>query len=561
MKFGKELADRAYAPWRDFYVDYDGLKTSLKATVTSKVFSEKLDVEFKKVDDFSARTFKDLERRASAAATKSSEIESWRTSRFSDWAEHVPRLVMDVTHLNTEIARLLEFVFLNVVGLRKLVKKFSSSQGVEMGSASERLLDLERFSQSLEFDALAKKASKLLSASQELSRRARFESGPKRVSEYGTVSVNSPGDAETRPPSSSSSSSSGSNVEADDDESDDASVVRVDASRGLTLLLFVLMGTVTMVLLDNLSEVPYSHKTRRIGLLPLMCAYMGATLSYLSLDAKTSVRDTKTLIFTLLLAVASLLAFALPAHPNVLTSSASMFGWGVASGAWMGIDDVSSFQYGFNLLPTLTATKPDGTVIRPATPAVEESAYARRVCFFLGLLYGVVGSRVLGPYVSLYLVCVVLTFALMGVWLFLPPQHVPSFRRRKRDGNTMPWIAAHTFISSYVLFSAALYESATSVVLFAFVGLLATALATRTSIVVEGFKGHEQFTLFVSCGLLLLSAVWTGPVVAVLKAWSLVLAFAVSTIAVAVRDDLRLDPSVEFASMCGVFLINSVFSM
>ena len=132
MKFGKRLESEAERRWVDFYIDYKGLKKSIKVDIEngdpeSRVFKDLLKVELQKVSSFylsqESAVSCDLEKFVEDVVQykirhKRSESENISNGNDScpDWKEMYGRLKKEVRDLN-------KYVLLNYVAVVKAVKK------------------------------------------------------------------------------------------------------------------------------------------------------------------------------------------------------------------------------------------------------------------------------------------------------------------------------------------------------------------------------------------------------------------------------------------------------
>ncbi|XP_024391930.1 SPX domain-containing membrane protein At4g22990 isoform X3 [Physcomitrium patens] len=161
VHFGQYLRDRQILGWEEYYIAYKSLKKRIKQDSTRaqnssigaeerheivKTFSELLDCQVEKVVLFMiekqgllAERLQKLRKQREAAATADFLIES-EVDEGSDLNERpsapvvVHWQVMDeYRQIGTELLQLLNFVELNVTGLRKILKKFDKRVGVRLG--------------------------------------------------------------------------------------------------------------------------------------------------------------------------------------------------------------------------------------------------------------------------------------------------------------------------------------------------------------------------------------------------------------------------------------------
>ncbi|KAI9496419.1 VTC domain-containing protein [Zychaea mexicana] len=122
MKFGSQLKDAIYPEWREYYIDYDGLKRKLRKAEKDRPFTEKDETEFVEVLD------SNLEKIYAFHQQKLEEI----TSRIDSWDQviasqpepsEMTRVQENINEIADDVNRLARFSRLNYTGFLKIVKK------------------------------------------------------------------------------------------------------------------------------------------------------------------------------------------------------------------------------------------------------------------------------------------------------------------------------------------------------------------------------------------------------------------------------------------------------
>ncbi|KAI7853894.1 VTC domain-containing protein [Circinella umbellata] len=123
MKFGSRLKDAIYPEWREYYIDYDGLKKKLRKAEKDRPFTEKDETEFVEVLD------NNLEKIYAFHQQKLEEI----TSRIDSWDQAIAsqppdssemgRIQENINAIADDVNRLARFSRLNYTGFLKMVKK------------------------------------------------------------------------------------------------------------------------------------------------------------------------------------------------------------------------------------------------------------------------------------------------------------------------------------------------------------------------------------------------------------------------------------------------------
>jgi len=164
MRFGERLRREAIAGWR--YVNYDELKDVIQALVRGnsssqgdrRNFSECLMVELVAVEMFFTEKQQEVGKKLQRLQNDLYNMECFIESGYPDVAEHLDRLIEKFTELGLEIAKLLQFLELNVTATRKIVKKYSHVTGHHAGSSiltGSEGETLERMSDPFELSEMA----------------------------------------------------------------------------------------------------------------------------------------------------------------------------------------------------------------------------------------------------------------------------------------------------------------------------------------------------------------------------------------------------------------------
>mmetsp|Transcript_21760 Transcript_21760/g.39995 ORF Transcript_21760/g.39995 Transcript_21760/m.39995 type:complete len:812 (-) Transcript_21760:37-2472(-) len=141
MKFGKQLARHQIQRWSEFYVDYAGLKRSLrrlvdetpeahsvdgKPTKCHQTWLREVQVNIDRVNSFFESVASELEERAGAAE------EELQDTRHSGAELHVAHLQNLVRSLQSTLADLGNFGAANYTALYKIFKKFDKNTGAQV---------------------------------------------------------------------------------------------------------------------------------------------------------------------------------------------------------------------------------------------------------------------------------------------------------------------------------------------------------------------------------------------------------------------------------------------
>lgn len=127
MKFGQQLKEAFFEPWRFYYLDYDSLKRQIKkagqgpkASESEEAqFVEQLERELEKVDSFHKIKSGEISRHVQylrSAVDSLNDSESTSEERYAEAEDEINRIITEVNELTT-------FTRLNYSGFIKIVKK------------------------------------------------------------------------------------------------------------------------------------------------------------------------------------------------------------------------------------------------------------------------------------------------------------------------------------------------------------------------------------------------------------------------------------------------------
>lgn len=127
MKFGQQLKEALYEPWRFYYLDYDSLKRQIKLNAqgqhltegTEAQFVEQLERELDKVDSFHKIKSGEISRHVQYLRNTVDSLRESDTTpdiRYVEAEDEINRIITEVNQLAT-------FTRLNYSGLIKIVKK------------------------------------------------------------------------------------------------------------------------------------------------------------------------------------------------------------------------------------------------------------------------------------------------------------------------------------------------------------------------------------------------------------------------------------------------------
>jgi SPX domain protein involved in polyphosphate accumulation/uncharacterized membrane protein YidH (DUF202 family) len=149
MKFGEELKDNIFSPWRLEYLAYDTIKYDLKArqldhqwnSEDEAYFLRALEFELTKVDDFVSRKLREIDGRISYCERILSNAQA--PSIFDAMDDTVTEILFDVNDLT-------KFTRYNYLGFQKLLKKHDKYTGGNMRQQfvpkfQAKPLDMQRF--------------------------------------------------------------------------------------------------------------------------------------------------------------------------------------------------------------------------------------------------------------------------------------------------------------------------------------------------------------------------------------------------------------------------------
>ena len=148
MKFGRQLKNSIYAPWKDSYIDYSKLKHLLRedrpeeedrewTEQDESTFVEELvNVQLEKVNAFQASTYENLQNRVAncesqlekvAEADKKEDQEQNTTEPAEK--DILPRILSDLDSVSKEINELEKYSRINYTGFLKAAKKHDRRRG------------------------------------------------------------------------------------------------------------------------------------------------------------------------------------------------------------------------------------------------------------------------------------------------------------------------------------------------------------------------------------------------------------------------------------------------
>ncbi|KAG2177501.1 hypothetical protein INT44_008012 [Umbelopsis vinacea] len=127
MKFGEHLRKQRLPQWRFFYLDYDGLKSTLKKTTEKcewadkddELFIDRLVTELDKVHSFYALKLGETQRRIRSCQRR---IQTLSMSQHPALSEYLS-IQNEITDITCEVQELFWYTRLNYTGFIKIVKK------------------------------------------------------------------------------------------------------------------------------------------------------------------------------------------------------------------------------------------------------------------------------------------------------------------------------------------------------------------------------------------------------------------------------------------------------
>jgi SPX domain protein involved in polyphosphate accumulation len=127
MKFGEHLRKQRLPQWRFFYLDYDGLKNTLKKTTENsewadkddQLFIDRLVIELDKVHSFYALKLGETQRRIQSCQRR---IQTLSMSQHPALSEYLS-IQNEITDITSEVQELFWYTRLNYTGFLKIVKK------------------------------------------------------------------------------------------------------------------------------------------------------------------------------------------------------------------------------------------------------------------------------------------------------------------------------------------------------------------------------------------------------------------------------------------------------
>lgn len=127
MKFGQQLKESLYEPWRFYYLDYDSLKLQIKSNGQGQQLSEggeaqfveQLEKELDKVDSFHKIKAGEISRHVQYLRNT---VDSLRETEDTPEDRYI-EAEKEINHIITEVNELATFTRLNYSGFLKIVKK------------------------------------------------------------------------------------------------------------------------------------------------------------------------------------------------------------------------------------------------------------------------------------------------------------------------------------------------------------------------------------------------------------------------------------------------------
>jgi hypothetical protein len=138
MKFGARLTAEAYPPWRDGYFRYEEMKKGVEqqnsTTAPPEIkFSEALRAEVMRVEQYARNLKQEILARIQELEERWQTIESWKLSDFPDVDSQVENAKQEAEAAAVDVERLLQFISLNIIGVRKIAKKHDRVTGENAG--------------------------------------------------------------------------------------------------------------------------------------------------------------------------------------------------------------------------------------------------------------------------------------------------------------------------------------------------------------------------------------------------------------------------------------------
>ncbi|KAG0000305.1 vacuolar transporter chaperone [Modicella reniformis] len=163
MKFGDNLQDSIYSPWKDNYVQYNALKKQLEdglfkhAGWTERdegIFGETLDGDLTKVFNFVTSKFEELQERTTQAELKVATFQDAYNQKALE------TLTSSISEVTEEVNQLSKYCRTNYAGFLKIIKKHDKNVPYKLRPVFMVQLKSRAF-YSVNFDSLVVRLSKL----------------------------------------------------------------------------------------------------------------------------------------------------------------------------------------------------------------------------------------------------------------------------------------------------------------------------------------------------------------------------------------------------------------
>ena len=139
MRFGKSLEKTQFGPWKQYYLDYDKLKSLLREDDTDtpwtdedeqRFVDELVNVQLDKVNSFQSNTYKSLTERTTQCESKLEQLVSIEENGSTEDKESsFNRIMNELDSIREEINRLERFSRINYTGALKAAKKHDRRRG------------------------------------------------------------------------------------------------------------------------------------------------------------------------------------------------------------------------------------------------------------------------------------------------------------------------------------------------------------------------------------------------------------------------------------------------
>ncbi|KAI1315972.1 vacuolar transporter chaperone [Mortierella claussenii] len=163
MKFGDNLQDSIYAPWKDNYVQYNPLKKQLEDGLSKPagwterdegIFGQTLDSDLTKVFNFVTEKFEELQERTSKAELKVATFHESYNQKAME------ALTASISEITDEVNQLSKYCRTNYAGFLKIVKKHDKNVPYKLRPVFMVQLKSRAF-YNVNFDSLVVRLSKL----------------------------------------------------------------------------------------------------------------------------------------------------------------------------------------------------------------------------------------------------------------------------------------------------------------------------------------------------------------------------------------------------------------